>query len=122
VNAWVASSPWKYDWHFWCHGHSQDSFYKHGYSVYSGPDLAQVIADEYAPVAPSLTQAGDIAVWTNKWNHSAKFTSPVVSGGNLDPAASQLSTKNGKEPLATMSLNGIAGIYGGAGIAVYRKR
>ena len=122
VNAWVADSPWKIDWHYWCHGHSLGSFDTYGYSVYSGPDFAQVIADEYTPVPAHLTRAGDIAAWTGGWDHSARFTSPVVSGGTLDGAASRLSTKNGKRPLTNMSLDGIMGEYGTALVAVFRRR
>ena len=121
VTAWRGYYVWKYPLLYWCHGHSLDSFYTHGYSVYSGRDMRQVVADEYTPVAPHLTRPGDIAVWTAGWDHSATFTTPVVSGGTLDPAASRLSTKNGQNPLTTMSLSGIAGIYGGTGVAVFRR-
>jgi hypothetical protein len=124
VNAWIAYSPWKYDWHFWCHGHSTGSFYTHGYSVYSGPsDFGRVVNDEYTPVAPHLARAGDLAVWTSGWDHSAIFTNPVVSGGTLDPAASQLSSKNGPNTLTTTNLASLMApsLYGPAGVAVFRR-
>jgi hypothetical protein len=106
----------------WCHGHSLGSFDWFGYSVYSGAPMATVVRDEWTNIPADQTRAGDIAVWTTRWDHSAKFTAPVVSNGTLDPASSQLSTKNGKSPLTTMSLAGITGIYGTDGIAVFRRR
>jgi hypothetical protein len=107
---------------YWCHGHSLDSFRTYGYSVYSGPPMATVVKDEWTNIAADQTKAGDIAVWTQGFDHSAKFTAPKVEGGALDPAGSMLSTKNGRNPLATMSLTALAGIYGGAGIAVFRRK
>jgi len=122
VHAWVAYSPYKNSLRYWCHGHSLGTYNNsvYGYSVYSGSSLAAVIKDEWRIVPPSQTKPGDIAVWTAGYDHSAKFVNPVIRNGQLDPAASTLSTKNGQNALTTMSLNQIAGIYGSAGIAVYR--
>ncbi|MGH4024798.1 MAG: DUF4157 domain-containing protein [Pseudonocardiaceae bacterium] len=122
VTGWIAYSPWKPELHYWCHGHSLGTYQTYGYSVYSGSPLRTVIHDEWNSISPDQTQAGDIAVWTTGWNHSARFTTPVVQGGQLDSNLSMLSTKNGKNALTTMSLASIASMYGGAGIGMYRHR
>ncbi len=122
VSAWVAYSPWRIELHYWCHGHSLGTFNRFGYSVYSGGDMARVVADEWTPVAPASARAGDIAVFTN-FEHSAKFVSPVVSGGVLDESASTLSTKNGQAAEKTDTLRGIRATYSMLpSYAVYRHR
>ncbi len=122
VTAWVAYSPYTNRLRYWCHGHSLGTYNNSvfGYSVYSGKDMARVIADEWRSISQAQTQSGDIAVWTAGYDHSAKFVNPVITNGQLDPNASTLSTKNGQNALATMTLTAIAGIYGGAGVAVFR--
>ncbi len=122
VTGWIAYSPWRVPLQYWCHGHSVDSYANHGYSVYSGQNFARVVADEWTNIPPDQTRAGDMAVWTENMDHSAKFTDPVVQGGQLEPDRSMLSTKNGQAPVAKMSLNAIAAIYGGRGISVFRRR
>lgn len=122
VAVWKAYSPLQYQYHYWCHGHSLGTFYDFGYSVYSGSPMATVIRDEWTPVQPANTQAGDIAVWTNDWGHSAKFITPVISNGTLDTRASLLSSKNGQDAVADLSIDQIATTYGNAGIRVYRQR
>lgn len=122
VTGWEAYSPWQIPLQYWCHGHSTNSYADFGYSVYSGPDFANVIKDEWTNIAPDQTKAGDIAVWTSGFDHSARFTQPVVEKGHLSPDASMLSTKNGQRPVATMSLTAIIGVYGSSGIAVYRRK
>ncbi|HYP39377.1 MAG TPA: hypothetical protein VEX13_03375, partial [Chloroflexia bacterium] len=94
----------------------------HDYSVYSGNPMRTVIQDEWNSVPANQTRAGDIAVWTGGFDHSAKFTNPVVENGQLIPDRSQLSTKNGQNALTTMTLTQIAGIYGANGIGVFRHR
>jgi hypothetical protein len=84
--------------------------------------MRAVVADEYRYVPGDQARAGDIAVWTNDYDHSARFTKPVVTQGNLDPFRSELSTKNGQASLDTMPLSRIAGIYGANGIAVFRHK
>jgi hypothetical protein len=122
VSVWKGYPIFPYDQLFWCHGHSLGTMYTYGYSVYSGPPLAAVITDEYVSVPPDQTRAGDIAVWTARLNHSAKFTNPVIQNGALDHTRSELSTKNGQRPLSIMTLDAIEAIYGTAGVAVYRHR
>ncbi|HWS90146.1 MAG TPA: DUF4157 domain-containing protein [Pyrinomonadaceae bacterium] len=122
VTAWKGYLVFPLPHLYWCHGHSLDSFNNFGYSVYSGAPLRTVITDEWNNVPPDQTRAGDIAVWTAGFDHSAKFTAPVIENGQLVPDRSMLSTKNGQNALATMSLTDIAAIYGGNGIAVYRHR
>jgi len=122
VTGWSAYPVWKYDLSFWCHGHSLGTMYQHGYSVYSGSPMATVVRDEWNSVAPDQTKAGDIAVWTAGFNHSALFTKPVVENGQLVPDKSELSTKNGQAALAVKTLTSIAGTYGPAGIGVFRHK
>jgi len=122
VTGWKAYSPWQVPLQYWCHGHSTNSFVDYGYSVYSGSDFSQVVTDEWTNIAPAQTRAGDIAVWTAGMDHSAKFTDPVIENGQLSAGKSMLSTKNGQNPVAPMTLTAIAGMYGGAGVAVYRHK
>ena len=123
VPCWRGYPIFPYEKLFWCHGHSLGTMYTYGYSVYSGSPLATVLTDEYNSIPAGQTRAGDLAVWTAGWNHSAKFTNPVFqTGGALDHARSELSTKNGQRPLATMTLDAIEGIYGTAGVAVFRHK
>jgi hypothetical protein len=91
------------------------------YSVYSGADMAQVVADEYTPIRPADARGGDIAVFHSDFQHSAWFVSPVVSGGTLDENASTLSTKNGQAALKTGTLAGIRAVYPGT-YEVHRRR
>lgn len=120
VTVWQAAMVYQDQYRYWCHGHSLGTYNQFDYSVYSGGDMATAIRDEWTNIPPASAQAGDLAVWTNGWNHSAKFVTPVVTGGNIDPNASTLSTKNGQNALTNMSLTGIMGVYGPNGIAVYR--
>ena len=122
LDGWEAYSPYKISLHYWCHGHSLGTFSQYGYSVYSGSPMATVLKDEWNNIPPSKTKAGDIAVWLPQYDHSALFTSPVVAGGNLDPARSKLTTKNGKNSLKTDTLAGIGATYPGRRIAVYRHK
>ncbi len=122
VEGWSAYPVWQYDLSYWCHGHSLGTMYKYGYSVYSGPPMATVVKDEWNSVAPDQTKAGDIAVWTTGFNHSALFTKPVIENGQLMPDKSELSTKNGQAPLAVKTLTSIAGTYGPAGVGVFRHK
>lgn len=122
LSGWRAYPVWKDEVRYWCHGHSLGTFDKYGYSVYSGPPMQTVVKDEWTNIAPDKTQAGDIAVWTAGFDHSAKFTKPVIEKGQLMPDKSELSTKNGQDPLAMKTLTNIAGTYGPAGIGVFRHK
>lgn len=122
LSGWSAYPVWQNHLCFWCHGHSLGTFYKYGYSIYSGPPMATVVRDEWNNVAPDQTKAGDIAVWTAAYNHSALFTQPVIEKGQLVPDKSVLSTKNGQDPLAVKTLTNIMGTYGSAGVAVFRHK
>lgn len=84
--------------------------------------MATVVRDEWNNVAPDQTKAGDIAVWTAAYDHSALFTQPVIEKGQLVPDKSVLSTKNGQDPLAVKTLTNIMGTYGSAGVAVFRHK
>jgi hypothetical protein len=50
------------------------------------------------------------------------FKKPVIVKGQLVPDKSELSTKNGQDPLAVKTLTDIAGTYGTAGIGVFRHK
>lgn len=122
VLAWRAYKRWKRRLRYWCHGHSLGTFKKYRYSVYSGSPMQTVVKDEWTSVAPDTTKAGDIAVWTAGFDHSAKFTKPVLTSGQLDPDKSKLSTKNGQGSLAVKTLTSIFGTYGTAGVGVFRHK
>ena len=122
VTGWRAYLVWQYQLRYWCHGHSLGTYDKYDYSIYSGPPMATVVKDEWTNVAPDQTKAGDIAVWTAGFNHSALFTKPVIENGQLVPDKSVLSTKNGQAPLAVKTLTNIMGTYGSAGVGVFRHK
>ena len=122
VTGWRAYYVWKDQLRYWCHGHSLGTYNQYDYSIYSGPSMAAAVKDEWTNIPPDQTQAGDIAVWTAGFDHSAKFTKPVIEKGQLVPDKSELSTKNGQAPLAVKTLTDIAGTYGSAGIGVFRHK
>lgn len=111
VPVWEAYSPWQVQYHYWCHGLSLGTYENFGYSVYSGTPMAQVIHDEWQPVASASARAGDIAVWTPTFDHSARFTSVATSNGRLNEDASRLDTKNGQRPEKNASLTEIRRDY-----------
>ena len=84
--------------------------------------MAAVVKDEWTNISPDQTKAGDIAVWTSRYDHSALFTKPVIENGKLVPDKSELSTKNGQASLAVKTLTDIIGTYGSAGIGVFRRK
>jgi hypothetical protein len=122
VEGWEAYSPWQYRFHYWCHGLSLGTFAQYGYSVWSGAPMAQVINDEWQRVASSNAQAGDIAVWLPKYDHSAIFTSVSFQGGQLDESTSRLETKNGQNAQKNDTLLGIRRSYPRGTPAVFRHR
>jgi hypothetical protein len=122
VTGWQAYFVFQDQYRYWCHGHSLDSYANYDYSVYSGTPTATVMRDEWNNVPADQTRAGDIAVWTAGFDHSAKFTRPVIENGQLVPDKSELSTKNGQNALTTLTLNALAGIYGSSGVAVFRHK
>ena len=119
---WRGYYVWKDELRYWCHGHSLGTHVNYDYSIYSGADMKTVVKDEWTNVKPEETKAGDIAVWTSGFDHSAKFTNPVIENRQLVPDKSILSTKNGQAPLADKTLSSIALTYGGNGIGVFRHK
>ena len=119
---WRGYYVWKDELRYWCHGHSLGTYVNYDYSIYSGQDMATVVKDEWTNVKPEETKAGDIAVWTSGFNHSARFTNPVIENRQLVPEKSMLSTKNGQAPLAAKTLSSIVLTYGGNGIGVFRHK
>lgn len=98
-------------------------------SPFSGQDVRTILEHHYRPVIPeSDAVAGDILVWSGpsgETPHSAVLTAPVVTPGKdyLD-YSSQLRSKNGKLPEATMTLERLVDgpeSYGEA-YNVYRRR
>ena len=122
IAGWVPYFVYPENLLYWCHGHSLGTADKFNYSVYSGTGIETVVKDEWTSVAPEKTKAGDIAVWTGHWGHSALFTKPVIENGKLNPDKSMLSTKNGQQSLAVKTLTDIAGTYGDVGIASFRHK
>lgn len=123
LSGWIAYSPYRVRYRYWCHGHSLGTYDRYGYSVYSRAPMRTVIREEYNPVPTASIRAGDLAVWTNRFDHSAIFTSPALSGGQLDPNRTGLSSKNGDAPLDRhATLTGLAGSYGPTGIRAYRHK
>jgi hypothetical protein len=125
--AWVAYAGQPEADRYWCHGHSLGTFERWGYSVYSGNSMGNVIHDEYQPVPDAQARAGDLAVWVTMpdgrgFGHSARITRPVLAGSALDPAQTELSSKNGRNPLATMTLDQVIAVGYGPGVAVFRRR
>lgn len=84
--------------------------------------MKTAVKDEWTNVKPEETKAGNIAVWTSRFDHSAKFTNPTIVNGQLVPEKSMLSTKNGQEPLVEKTLSSIALTYGANGIGVFRHK
>jgi hypothetical protein len=111
TTAWVAYGGYAENLRYWCHGLSLGTYESDGYSVWSGTPLKQVLADEWTPVARASVAAGDIAVFTPGYDHSARFASPVVTGGMLDENASTLDTKNGQQARKTDTLANIWKVY-----------
>jgi len=150
VHGWVAADRYEQrpnpdrNRHYFCHGHSLGTYREFGYSVFSGPDLATVLRDEYLLVG-SLTnaQSGDLLVWHNVYpdkrhpDHSAILTFlgavPQPSSMAVHRAAatdirrkleesSQVSTKNGGYgPVLTQTVQQVCGIYGNV-YAIYRRK
>lgn len=83
--------------------------------------MGRVIADEWQAIPPASARVGDIAVFMPNFQHSARFVSPVVSGGILNESASRLSTKNGLYSLQIDTLSGILRVYPGT-YNVFRRR
>ena len=121
LTGWRGYRIFPYEKLFWCHGHSLGTMPAFGYSIYSGAPLATVLADEWNPVPEDQTRSGDIAVWTTRLNHSAIVSTPVLQGGQLDHAQTELSTKNGQRPVATMTLDAVEAIYG-TGVEIFRRK
>jgi hypothetical protein len=122
VAAWIAYSPWQIQYHYWCHGHSLRSFDRYGYSVYSGGPMRQVVADEWSPVAASATRPGDIAVWLPNYDHSCRIVAPAFAGGALDASATQVSSKNGGNPLVSTTLASVMAVYPSGRPGIFRRR
>ncbi|MGH6843037.1 MAG: DUF4157 domain-containing protein [Methylocella sp.] len=122
ISAWTAYSPWRIEYHYWCHGHSLGTFENYGYSVYSGDPMMETVNQEWSPVASGSTRAGDIAVWVPTYEHSCRVVSPSFANSQLDPNATQVSSKNGQDPLVSTTLANIMTVYPGATPAFYRRR
>ena len=123
VVGWMPDSGVAADSRYWCHGHSLGTFMAHNYSVYSGRNMRQVISDEYTVLGTGVNpRAGDLAVWLPDYDHSAIFTTFVpVGSGAIDENATQLSTKNGMQPLTTKSMTQVRADYPSGSPGWYRR-
>jgi hypothetical protein len=116
---------------YFCHGLTFGGKEVSGGAVspFSGKDVRTILDHHYELVDPqSAAVAGDILVWTGSGDetpHSAILTGPVVQPGRdfLD-YSSQVRSKNGKLPEATMTLQRLVDgpeSYGES-YAVYRRK
>lgn len=127
INAWVPYGGAPESERYWCHGFSLGSYAAWGYSVWSGAPMGRVITDEFNPVADAQAQAGDLAVWLQmpdggQYGHSAVITRPVLDGGVLDDAHTELDSKNGRRPLAHTTLAALKAEPGyGIDVGIFRK-
>jgi hypothetical protein len=112
VTAWVAQGGPEAD-RYWCHGHTLGTYSDSLYSVYSGDPIMEAVHDEYNNISESSVRPNDIAVWIPNYDHSCIFQSIVrSSGGALDRSQTIMSTKNGYDPLQTLSLDQVDTGYG----------
>lgn len=84
---------------YFCHGWALGTYQLHGYTVFSGPPLATVLADEWQPVM--MPAAGDICVWFGPGGallstplHSARVHATGATGADM-----LLTSKNGAAAL-----------------------
>jgi hypothetical protein len=91
-----------------------------------GKEIPTILHGHYEPVPESQARPGDILVFrgvdANEVVHSAVLTSPVViPGGSYLAYSSELQSKNGNRPEATLALEAIILEYGES-YNVYRRR
>ncbi|MCW3110299.1 MAG: hypothetical protein JWQ09_4805 [Segetibacter sp.] len=124
VPAWVAVNFQQEAHRYWCHGHSLGTYRQWLYSVYSGTPLQRTITDEYNNIPEAGVQSGDIAVWEPSYGHSCKIESVALNGAAIDASHTNVSTKNGPNPLANTSLSNVMQQYRRLNSAVnyYRHR
>lgn len=122
IRAWIGYSPWQLQYHYWCHGHSLQTFENYGYSVYSGDPMMETVNQEWRPVSSGNAQSGDIAVWVPTYEHSCRIVTPSITNGQLDSNTTRVSSKNGQNPLKTAALADIMADYPDATPAIYRKK
>jgi hypothetical protein len=119
---WTAYSPWKIEYHYWCHGHSLGTFDDYGYSIYSGTPMRTAVAEEWTPVSSGSVSSGDIAVWLPTYEHSCRIVSPSFASGQIDPNATGVTSKNGMRPLASTTLANVMAAYPRSTPAFFRRR
>jgi hypothetical protein len=120
VVGWVAVGPWRGELTYWCHGFALGTYLSDGYSIYSRDNMMRVVLDEWTPIAASAPSPGNIAVRLQEqggpgyYDHSAIFTTVVLSSTGLDEDQTKLDSKNGQEPLSRgMSLREVKNMYPG---------
>lgn len=62
------------------------------------------------------------AAFTPNFDHSAKFTSVVLNGADIDEDKSKLDTKNGQNPKKNDSMTGIKAVYPGRTYKIYQHK
>ena len=98
------------DCRYWCHGHSTLSYWLHQYSIFSGPEMEIVLADEWLQI-DKKPNVGDIVIFRARNTHfqgrtrvarvtilhSARIEFANQSWGSR--TAIRLSSKNGMQQL-----------------------
>lgn len=145
VRVWAAPSTAPLTSRYFCHGEALRTFQLYGYTIFSGPDLDTVLADEYFPVARTAVQREDILAWMGPPNsgewistlaaahahpgfhpfvrcHTARVIVATIREGEIDENHTLVRTKNGVHAApGDASLRSVVGVYG-AGYSVYRWR
>jgi hypothetical protein len=105
VRAWVPEENVPLDQCYFCHGHALETYYEHGYTVFSGLDLLTVLADEWV-TRPNLNSVAvnDIIVWFSappvaQPIHSALVRAVGMDANGVTPSTITVSSKNGSNPL-----------------------
>lgn len=116
VPVWVAHNTQDKNERYFCHGHALGTYEKYGYTVLSGEGLKTVLRDEYKEVMWAQAGVGDLVVWFNKTDlpvHSAILTKFQRDENNrFMRDQTTLSSKNGKLPVAELTLEQLVQTYG----------
>lgn len=112
VQVWRPNDGINENYRFWCHGHATLSFHLHGYSIFSGLEMAAVLRDEWTHVTKKPL-AGDIIVFRGDDGtilHSARIETAIHSLGKS--TEKELSSKNGAGPLMLrQSVDQVLAVY-----------
>ena len=97
----------------WCHGHALDTYSDHGYTLFSGEHVWQVLKDEYRLIGLMELQPGDVVSFSKLdgcVDHSCKYvSSPITGARTMDNI--MVSSKNGASPVVTVPLSQVRAKY-----------